>query len=108
MNDNLEKMYLCEECEGDNLCAPVKDQEYDKMLYVFDGEFTCCRLGHPNNMPCDKTRIMEACLGMCAAPCPLPRLPPLCKSVLPHSANQFSALASPLTPGTLLSRLART
>jgi len=31
---------------------------------VFDGEFTCCRLGHPKGMMCDKHRVVEPMLGL--------------------------------------------
>ena len=36
----------------------VSDTILDEALDVIGGEFTCCRLGHPNEEPCDREQLM--------------------------------------------------
>jgi len=35
-----------------------------EVMRVFDGDFTCCRMGHPNGQPCDRERLMLPLLGI--------------------------------------------
>ena len=44
----------------------VSDQILAEALDVIGGEFTCCRLGHPNEEPCDREQLMLPLLGLYA------------------------------------------
>jgi hypothetical protein len=52
---------ICKSCDSLESCP---DLQVQKALYVFEGDFTCCRLGHPNGMVCDKTRTVDIILGL--------------------------------------------
>ena len=44
----------------------VSDEILHEALDVMNGEFTCCRLGHPNEDPCDREALMLPLLGLYA------------------------------------------
>ena len=44
----------------------VSDEILHEALDVMNGEFTCCRLGHPNEDPCDREELMLPLLGLYA------------------------------------------
>jgi hypothetical protein len=40
------------------------DWDLKQSLKVFEGSFTCCAIGHPKGMTCDKWRIVDPLLGI--------------------------------------------
>ena len=40
--------------------------EFLEAIRVFDGELTCCRLGHPDGMACDREGLVMPMLGLYA------------------------------------------
>ena len=44
----------------------VAAMQMAEALDVISGEFTCCRLGHPNEDPCDREQLMLPLLGLYA------------------------------------------
>ena len=44
----------------------MSDEILAEALDVISGEFTCCRLGHPNEDPCDREQLMLPLLGLYA------------------------------------------
>ena len=44
----------------------VSDEILHEALDVMSGEFTCCRLGHPNGDPCDREALVLPLLGLYA------------------------------------------
>lgn len=46
---------------GDGL-KPVPQTSQKNALFVTDGEFTCCRRGHPGGTVCDRERLVDALL----------------------------------------------
>jgi hypothetical protein len=46
--------------------AGVTDEFIQECINVMHGELTCCRIGHPNGMPCDREQLMLPMLGLYA------------------------------------------
>ena len=44
----------------------MSDEILAEALDVMNGEFSCCRLGHPNEEPCDREQLMLPLLGLYA------------------------------------------
>lgn len=44
----------------------ASDEILAEALDVMGGEFTCCRLGHPGGVPCDREELMLPLLGLYA------------------------------------------
>ncbi|EOD40514.1 hypothetical protein EMIHUDRAFT_108458 [Emiliania huxleyi CCMP1516] len=54
---------------ADGTVAPVEASFFAEALHVFEGELTCCRLGHAGRPFCDRQSLVAPILGLYGAVC---------------------------------------
>eukprot|EP00660_Eupelagonema_oceanica_P007302 gene7302-15496_t len=65
LGSGLQDFYVLETTDGD--VVPVTAEWLDRLsLSVFDGDFSCCAIGHKGTNQCDKEALMPAILGLYA------------------------------------------
>jgi len=58
----VSNMYIAKEASKLETLSVQKFKEMS--ISVFEGDFSCCALGHPNGSACDKKKLMSPMLGM--------------------------------------------
>eukprot|EP00929_Paragymnodinium_shiwhaense_P095770 TRINITY_DN57040_c0_g1_i1.p1 TRINITY_DN57040_c0_g1~~TRINITY_DN57040_c0_g1_i1.p1 ORF type:complete len:1070 (-),score=105.02 TRINITY_DN57040_c0_g1_i1:373-3582(-) len=51
-------------CRRPGTLEPINEEWIRDVMYIFDGEVTCCRLKHPHDKPCDKQLMVPTVLAM--------------------------------------------
>ena len=63
--NGTEDIYISTESGITRLFPGGEDDPLNKeAIDVFDGDLTCCRLGHPDAMPCDREALVRPMLGL--------------------------------------------